>query len=61
MKGRGQLMTSNLFVNADRQLRSGWWILIFLLVFASLLLPMLIAAQVTMVPHDQSDSQIPDH
>jgi hypothetical protein len=38
-------MAINLFLNSEQQLRSGWWILIFLLVFASLLVPMLIAAQ----------------
>ena len=38
-------MTINLFLNSERQLRNGWWILIFFLVLASLLVPTLIAAQ----------------
>lgn len=35
----------NLFVNSDRELRSGWWILIYLLGLASILVPTLLAAQ----------------
>jgi len=38
-------MTINLFLNSERQLRNGWWILIFFLVLDSLLVPTLIAAQ----------------
>jgi len=35
----------NPFLNSDRQLRNGWWILIFLLVLALLLFPTLLTAQ----------------
>jgi uncharacterized protein len=38
-------MTINPFLNSDRQLRSGWWILIFFLVLATFLVPMIIMAQ----------------
>lgn len=35
----------NLFLNSERQLRNGWWILIFFLVLAALLMPAMITAQ----------------
>ena len=38
-------MTFNPFLNSERQLRNGWWILIFFLVLAGFLVPVLIAAQ----------------
>jgi len=38
-------MSINPFLNSERQLRNGWWILIFFLVLASLLVPTLIMAQ----------------
>ena len=38
-------MTINPFLKSERQLRNGWWILIFLLVLALLLVPTLITAQ----------------
>ncbi len=38
-------MTINPFLNTERQLRNGWWILIFFLVLALLLVPTLIVAQ----------------
>jgi membrane protease YdiL (CAAX protease family) len=38
-------MTLNPFLNSDRQLRNGWWILIFFLVLAAFLMPMIIMAQ----------------
>jgi len=38
-------MSINPFLNSDRQLRNGWWILIFFLVLASILLPALLIAQ----------------
>jgi len=38
-------MTFNPFLNSDRQLRNGWWILIFFLVLAALLVPAMITAQ----------------
>jgi CAAX protease family protein len=38
-------MTFNPVVNSDRQLRNGWWILIFFLVLAAFLMPMIIIAQ----------------
>lgn len=38
-------MTFNPFLNSDRQLRNGWWILIFFLVLAGLLVPAMVAAQ----------------
>lgn len=34
-----------LFLNNDLQLRSGWWVLIFILVLASILMPALLIAQ----------------
>lgn len=40
-------MTINLFQNSERQLRNGWWILIFFLVLASFLVPTLIITQET--------------
>ena len=38
-------MTINPFLNSERQLRNGWWILIFFLVLAVFLVPVLIAAE----------------
>src|SRR5215208_3453379 len=38
-------MTLNPFLNSDRQLRNGWWILIFFLVLAAFLMPMILIAQ----------------
>ena len=38
-------MMINPFLNSERQLRNGWWILMFFLVLASLLVPTLIATQ----------------
>ena len=38
-------MMIDLFLNSERQLRSGWWILLFFLVLSSLLVPTLVAAQ----------------
>lgn len=38
-------MTTNPFLNSERQLRNGWWILIFFLVLALVLVPTLITAQ----------------
>lgn len=38
-------MTFNLFLNSERQLRNGWWILIFFLVLAGFLVPAMMAAQ----------------
>jgi len=38
-------MTFNLFLNFERQLRNGWWILIFFLVLAGFLVPAMVAAQ----------------
>jgi uncharacterized protein len=38
-------MITNPFLNSERQLRSGWWVLIFFLVLASLLVPILVVAQ----------------
>lgn len=35
----------NPFLNSERQLRNGWWILIFFLVLASILVPTLLVAQ----------------
>lgn len=35
----------NAFLNSQRQLRNGWWIVIFLLMLASLLVSALIIAQ----------------
>jgi len=36
---------SNYFINSDRQLRSGWWILIFFLFLTILLLPIIFLSQ----------------
>jgi uncharacterized protein len=38
-------MKVNPFLNSERQLRNGWWILIFFLVLSAFLVPVLIAAQ----------------
>ena len=38
-------MSINPFLNSERQLRNGWWILIFFLVLASMLVPVLLIAQ----------------
>jgi membrane protease YdiL (CAAX protease family) len=38
-------MMINRFLNSARQLRNGWWILIFFLVLASILVPVLLLAQ----------------
>ena len=38
-------MKINPFLNSDRQLRNGWWILIFFLVLAVFLMPVLFTAQ----------------
>lgn len=38
-------MKTSLFLNPERQLRSGWWILLFFLALGLLLVPALIAAQ----------------
>ncbi len=38
-------MSINPFLNSERQLRNGWWILIFFLVLAAILFPALIVAQ----------------
>lgn len=38
-------MIINPFLNSDRQLRNGWWILIFFLVLATFLMPVLLSAQ----------------
>lgn len=38
-------MSINPFLNSERQLRNGWWILIFFLVLAAILFPTLIVAQ----------------
>ena len=38
-------MTINPFLNSERQLRNGWWILIFFLMLAAFLMPMIIMAQ----------------
>jgi membrane protease YdiL (CAAX protease family) len=35
----------NLFINSQRQLRNGWWILIFFMMLAGLLVPTLLIAQ----------------
>lgn len=40
-----QQKSSNLILNSERQLRNGWWILIFFLVLASILVPTLLFAQ----------------
>ncbi len=38
-------MSINPFLNSERQLRNGWWILIFFLVLAAILMPTLIIAR----------------
>lgn len=38
-------MTFNLFLDSERQLRNGWWILIYFLVLAAFLVPTIILAQ----------------
>ena len=38
-------MTPNPFLDADRRLRSGWWIGIFFAVLAGLLLPLILLAR----------------
>jgi hypothetical protein len=38
---------TRLFLNADRRLRSGWWIALFFVVLAGLLLPLILAAHDT--------------
>jgi hypothetical protein len=38
-------MTINPFLNSERQLRNGWWILIFFLMLAAFLVPMILMAQ----------------
>jgi uncharacterized protein len=38
-------MMINPFLNPERQLRNGWWILIFFLVLAALLVPAMLLAQ----------------
>ena len=38
-------MSINPFLNSEHQLRNGWWILIFFLVLASILMPALLVAQ----------------
>ena len=38
-------MSINPFINSERQLRNGWWILIFFLVMAVMLMPALLVAQ----------------
>ncbi len=38
-------MVRHLFLNADHQLRNGWWIAVFFLVLASILVPVLVAAR----------------
>ena len=38
-------MSINPFLNSERQLRNGWWILIFFLVLATILFPVLLTAQ----------------
>jgi membrane protease YdiL (CAAX protease family) len=40
-----QAMLSNIFLNAQRRLRSGWWIALFFVVLAALLLPFLVSAR----------------
>jgi membrane protease YdiL (CAAX protease family) len=39
------LLSTNIFLNSERQLRNGWWILIFFLIMASMLFPMLLMAR----------------
>ena len=38
-------MSINPFLNSEKQLRNGWWILVFFLALASFLLPVLLVAQ----------------
>jgi hypothetical protein len=38
-------MSTNPFLNSERQLRNGWWILIFFLALALIRVPVLVAAQ----------------
>jgi uncharacterized protein len=38
-------VTINPFLNSERQLRNGWWILIFFLMLAAFLVPMILMAQ----------------
>ncbi|MBL8102840.1 MAG: CPBP family intramembrane metalloprotease [Anaerolineales bacterium] len=38
-------MKINPFLNSERQLRNGWWILVFLMVLVAFLLPVIIVAQ----------------
>lgn len=38
-------MPINPFLNSEHQLRNGWWILVFFLVLASILMPVLLVAQ----------------
>lgn len=38
-------MSINPFINSEHQLRNGWWIVIFFLVLASILMPVLLFAQ----------------
>lgn len=40
-------MIKRLFLNADRRLRSGWWIALFFVVLAGLLLPLILSAHET--------------
>jgi len=40
-----QRIRSNFFLNSERQLRNGWWVLIFLVVLAAFLVPTLFIAQ----------------
>lgn len=44
-KKERDLMSINPFLNSERQLRNGWWILIFFVVLAAILVPTLILAQ----------------
>ena len=39
------LFSTNIFFNAERQLRNGWWIPIFFLIMAGMLFPMLMLAR----------------
>lgn len=38
-------MINNPFLNSERRLRNGWWVLIFLIVLASMLVPVILLAQ----------------
>jgi len=38
-------MITRLFLNADRRLRSGWWIALFFVVLAGMLLPLILSAR----------------